>query len=437
MSTDRPPISPTADLGAGSRPGLRVLGTRIVLPRGLIEVLWLFITLRVSLSLFALLLWSGNNLPGPCHFELARDNWLTFPPLDDQSPAFQLIGVWQRWDACWYTKIATHGYALGDNSVNFWPLFPALTSVVGRLLGGDMALGGLVVNAFAYIIAMVGLLRLVGLDFGRRIASRTVLFLSVFPTAFFLFAPFTEAVFLAAAVWAIYASRQRKWLLAAGAGFLAALTRIQGVFLVFPIGWEALMAVWIASGAVLSDADTVTVGRRLSRRLWALLSVWQDHAVAGVAVLAPAIGFVGFLSFASAVSGQTPLDTQEAWGGKNFYAPWDVIAASWNWAMNQHDVIQLVNLGALILFGGATIAGLTRMPLAYSLYAAPQVLLLATRIQPTPLTSTARYLLVVFPVFVLLALAGRNRRFERAWLLFSVLVMAYLLGRFLQGDYVA
>ena len=197
------------------------------------------------------------------------------------------------------------------------------------------------------------------------------------------------------------------------------------------------MAVWIASGAVLSDADTVSVARRVGRRLGALLSVWQDHAVAGVAVLAPAMGFVGFLWFASAVSGQTPLDTQEAWGGKNFYAPWDVFSASWNWAMDRHDVIQLVNLGTLILFGGAAIAGLTRLPLAYSLYAAPQILLLATRIQPTPLTSTARYLLVVFPVFVLLALAARNRRFERAWLLFSVLVLAYLLGRFLQGDYVA
>jgi hypothetical protein len=77
------------------------------------------------------------------------------------------------------------------------------------------------------------------------------------------------------------------------------------------------------------------------------------------------------------------------------------------------------------------------LPAAYSLYAIPQVLVIATRIQPTPLTSTTRYLLVVFPVFVLLALAGRNRRFERFWLLLSVFLMAYLMSLFLQGDYVA
>jgi hypothetical protein len=37
------------------------------------------------------------------------------------------------------------------------------------------------------------------------------------------------------------------------------------------------------------------------------------------------------------------------------------------------------------------------------LFAAPQ-LLVACRLNPTPLTSTARYVLVLFPVFVVLAL---------------------------------
>jgi len=428
-----PPASVTESSGDGRR--IRVEWSRwhIGLPRDLIEILWLFVTLRVAISLFGVLLWFTNGLPGPCHFELARDGWTLFPPLDNQGAAFPLVGVWQRWDACWYTNIATNGYAI-DNAVNFWPLFPALTAIVGRLIGGDMALGGIIVNSVAYVVGMVGLLRLVQLDFGRRVASRTVLFLSVFPTAFFLLAPFTEAVFLAGAVWAIYAARQRRWVLAAAAGILAGTARIQGVFLVLPVGWEALMAWRSAPDIQASQSIMHERLRRLSR--WWTLS-WRELVLPPVAVIAPAVGFLAFFAFAAAVAGQTPLDTQDAWGGKNFHPPWDVVVASWNWALDRHDLLQLINLGSLLLFGVGVIVGLFRLPATYSLYAAPQILLLATRIQPTPLTSTARYVLVIFPVFVLLALAGRNRRFERAWLLLSVLLMSYLLGMFLRGDYVA
>ena len=90
-----------------------------------------------------------------------RNGWQTIPPLADQGSAFPLVGVWQRWDACWYTKIATFGYEPAENSVNFWPMFPVLTGLVGRLVRGPMALGGLVVAGVAYIVAMIGLRRLV------------------------------------------------------------------------------------------------------------------------------------------------------------------------------------------------------------------------------------------------------------------------------------
>jgi uncharacterized membrane protein AbrB (regulator of aidB expression) len=99
--------------------------------------------------------------------------------------------------------------------------------------------------------------------------------------------------------------------------------------------------------------------------------------------------------------------------------------------------MELLNVVALVFFLGATVVGLFRLPLTYSLYTVPQILLVATRIQPTPLTSTTRYMLVLFPVFVLLALLGRNRRFERGWLLLSVVLLAYLVSLFVKGDFVA
>jgi hypothetical protein len=56
----------------------------------------------------------------------------------------ELLNLPVRWDAGWYLQIVTDGYryAPGDASVQqnivFFPAFPMLMRVAGRLLGGDM-----------------------------------------------------------------------------------------------------------------------------------------------------------------------------------------------------------------------------------------------------------------------------------------------------------
>jgi hypothetical protein len=62
--------------------------------------------------------------------------------------------------------------------------------------------------------------------------------------------------------------------------------------------------------------------------------------------------------------------------------------------------------------------------------------LLATRIQPTPLTSTSRYLLVIFPAFVVLALIPWQR-VRLAWAITSLLFLGILVREFQAGSYVA
>ena len=396
-----------APLGEGFGPALR-------------DAISLCLSLRLVFGLFAIYLWWQGSLAGPCHFEVARNGWTTIPPLANQGAAFPLVGVWQRWDACWYTKIATYGYEAGENSVSFFPLFPLLTGLAGRILLGAMALGGLVVASAAYVLAMTGLRRLVALDFDDDVAQTTVVAISIFPTAFFFFAPFTESLFLAASVWAILAARQRLWAVAAIAGLLAALTRTQGVFLVLPLGWEAAMA-WREAGWRIGDRGGSPLGTIFGPLL---------------AVIAPAVGFAAFFVFATAIVGKSPLDTAAAWGGTNFHPPWEVIDASWRWVIQHHDPLQAFNLAMLVLFAAVTLVGLRRVPVAYSLFAIPQIALIATRIQPIPLTSTGRYLLVVFPVFVILALVpGRRLRF--GWAVASTMFLALLLANFFQGTFVA
>ena len=393
------------------------------LPPGFADAVALFVTMRLALGLVVVYLWWRGGLPGPCHFELARNGWLSIPPLADQGAAFPLIGAWQRWDACWYSKIATFGYEPAELSVNFWPLFPVLTGGVARLVGGSVALGGLIVSAIAYIAAMVGLFRLVARDVDEVVARRTVLLITIFPSAFFLFAPFTESLFLALSVWTIVAARQRDWLFAAILGALAATTRIQGVFLALPIGWEAL----VASG-LLGWRPSAGTGRSAI--------AWRPLLAGGVAAVGPVVGFASFIVYTAAVAGQTPLDTQDAWGGKEFFPPWAVADAALRWTIDRADPLQGLNLALLVIFGALLLVALRRLPFAYSLFALPQFALLITRIQPTPLTSTNRYLLVIFPAFVVLALIPW-RRVRIAWAITSLLFLAILLQEFQAGTFVA
>lgn len=382
----------------------------------LVEALILFGALRIGLSLLGALM-ATQGVPSPCHFEEALVDWQTMPELLRDGPAFPLVGVWERWDACWYVKIATYGYEPGERSVAFFPLFPAAVWLVGAIATLPYPVAGMIVAGIAYVAAVVGLLRLVGDSHGRAIGRRTVLFLSVFPTAFFLFAPFTEALFLAAAAWSLVFARQRRWPLAALCATLAALTRAQGLLLAAPLAWEAF-----------------TEFRARGLRSPGALA---DFGASVVAALAPAAVFIGYGLVARGLTGETPYDAQSLWGGTDFHPPWAVVAASVGWIIERGDGMQALNLAALLGAAALLAAGARRMPLVYSLYAWPPLLLIATRIQPTPLTSTTRYVLVLFPVFVVAALLTEHPWLQRAWLVISLLGLGVLATMFLQGDFVA
>lgn len=195
------------------------------------DVVWLWGVLRVGLSLVAALLFVGGGLPSPCNQDLLINRWITLPQLDNQGIAFPLVGVWQHWDACWYSKIAYNGYEAGVPSTTFFPLLPLLMSVGSHVVGDDVNLTALVINGIAFIVALFGLGQLVRTDFDERTADRAVLYQAVFPVAFFFFAPFTESLFLACCIWALLAARRQNWLLVAVAGLLAGLARPTGLVL--------------------------------------------------------------------------------------------------------------------------------------------------------------------------------------------------------------
>ena len=68
-------------------------------------------------------------------------------------------------------------------------------------------------------------------EYSEPVARRTVVYLAIFPTAFFFFAPYSESLFLLLSLSAFREASNDRWPTAAIAGVLAAMTRSIGIVL--------------------------------------------------------------------------------------------------------------------------------------------------------------------------------------------------------------
>ena len=71
---------------------------------------------------------------------------------------------------------------------------------------------------------LILLYKLAEQEVGEQTAWRSMWYISIFPTAFFLLAAYTEAPFLLFAIAALYCARKGKWNLAGIMALLASLT---------------------------------------------------------------------------------------------------------------------------------------------------------------------------------------------------------------------
>jgi hypothetical protein len=146
-----------------------------------------------------------------------------------------------RWDTGFYQSIADEGYRYQGvqlPSVAFFPLMPLLMRAA-NVITGDTLVSGIVVANLALLAATIVLYRLVEDEWGPRVASRTIFYFLIFPTAFFGSAIYTESLFLLVAIGALYLARRGYWESAAMLGLAAALTRFMGL-IVAPM----LLAEW-------------------------------------------------------------------------------------------------------------------------------------------------------------------------------------------------
>ncbi len=152
-----------------------------------------------------------------------------------------------RWDAVWYRSIAVDGYHLvgaqGDVNVGWYPLYPFLLRVTSAMLGTPILWTGIGLSLAALLPALWVVSDLFAEWGGGEAVVPGIAAILLFPTAFYLASVYSESLFFLTTVLAIWGARRRAWLVAAPAGFLAALTRFNGALVALPVAWYAVCAV--------------------------------------------------------------------------------------------------------------------------------------------------------------------------------------------------
>lgn len=151
-------------------------------------------------------------------------------------------GIWHIYDSNHYINIVRWGYGTTEERrvlIVFFPLFPLLIKIFSYIFK-DYLLSGLVVSNIAYAVGALYLYKIVQLDFSRKRAIRTVMYFSVFPTAYFMHAAYTEALFIALVVACFYYARKKRWLIAGILGALVSATRLSGIVIILALLLEYL-----------------------------------------------------------------------------------------------------------------------------------------------------------------------------------------------------
>jgi len=148
------------------------------------------------------------------------------------------VWLWNRanFDGMHYLSIAKNGYSLYQQA--FFPLYPKLIHWLTPIFGSQGLVAGWTINLLSFYLALFFLYKLLAMDFSLRIVKRAIVYLLLFPTAFFFSMVYTEALFFLLIVLTFYMAKTHRWWLAGIFGALASATRLPGIFLLAALAVE-------------------------------------------------------------------------------------------------------------------------------------------------------------------------------------------------------
>jgi Gpi18-like mannosyltransferase len=224
----------------------------------------------------------------------------------------------------------------------------------------------------------------------------------VFPSAFFLAQIYTEGLFIGLAFSSLMFTKRKQWIWASLLGMLAAWTRAHGAAMSLP-----LLLAWVMSINWKSEIRSQLTWKWALQGIFALLPlgayyIWRTSPLGeGWAELQEFYFGRGLMTIESSI---------ESWKNAYFYARY----------MSQEGLIYFsIEVAATLIALVSSIWLLRRDPIV-ALFSLAVVLLSALS---GSAQSMARYMLIAPAMFIALGYWGKNKLFDKAWTIASILLL--------------
>ncbi len=202
--------------------------------RDYLFILKSFLVWRIAITIIVILAIKYIPLSGINFFGGKYINYITNP----------LFWGWANFDGEHYLSIAMFGYK--DLQLAFFPMYPFFMNIVSKFIGSSTASyvwSGLIISNLFLLGSLQLLYKLAKLDFSEKVAKLSVILLLLFPTSFFLGSVYTESLFLFLSLSTYYLYRKDKFLIAGLVGILMTLTRLYGIFIIVMICVDILIKI--------------------------------------------------------------------------------------------------------------------------------------------------------------------------------------------------
>ena len=317
----------------------------------------------------------------------------------------------KNWDSGHFLGIAKYGYK-EKFQFAFFPMYPILINFLAIFLKNYL-FSALIISILSTFLALKLLYKLICMDNLKLNSKKAIFFILIFPTSFYFLIPYSEALFFFFVVATFYflrLSQDKKanfnLFLAGIFACLSALTRISGVAVILALLLEIFLQ------------------RKLKKYFWVIFV-----AFAGI-ILYMIFLFINY---------KDPIYflTAESHWQRSLNLPvisfWQSLVYIFSHNFSNFTVRTLIDLVFAIFGVGFVLRSFRFLRVSYSTYALVSILL---PLSTSTLISFPRFLLPIFPIFLLLGLI-KNRFLQLAYILISILILIYFEINFINGKWVS
>lgn len=356
------------------------------------KIIIIFLTWLIIINVFALLALNRFNLEADTAY-----NWID-PNQFYQEKTWDIASFHARWDSFWYLDITKNSYSLKYNpwglyNIVFFPLYPFLIKLISFLTVGNFIFAGWILSSVFLLLALFYFFKLVK-EFHPQINPYLpITFLLIFPTAFFLNVIYTESLFLFLSLATFYYGLKKKFLLAGIFGLFSSLTKVIGILLFIPLVWEYLKS-----------------------NSFKLKSIFNLKILP---IFLVPLGTFSFFLYHYFKFGNFFLffEIEKNWGRVFF----TLQKRHFDFFSNPAIVNFILDVFFIVFTLIVIYFVFKKLRTSYGLY---MLTTIAVALGTGTFMSIGRYILVLFPIYILLA-SIKNQYLQQAWSLISILLLAF------------